>query len=28
MFTGVFLTAAIYAYNPSKGMLARRGEAR
>jgi ABC-2 type transport system permease protein len=26
-FTGVFLTAAIYAYNPSKGMLARRGEA-
>jgi ABC-2 type transport system permease protein len=25
-FTAVFLTAAIYAYNPSKGMLARRGE--
>jgi hypothetical protein len=24
----VFLAAAIYAYNPSKGMLARRGEAR
>jgi len=26
-FTAGFLAAAIYAYNPSKGMLARRGEA-
>jgi ABC-2 type transport system permease protein len=26
-FTAVFLTAAIYAYNPSKGLLQRRGEA-
>jgi ABC-2 type transport system permease protein len=25
-FTTLFLTAAIYAYNPSKGLLARRGE--
>ena len=24
-FTAVFLAAAIYAYNPSKGLLARRG---
>ena len=26
-FTAVFLAAAIYAYNPSKGLLGRRGEA-
>jgi ABC-2 type transport system permease protein len=25
-FTALFLTAAIYAYNPSKGLLARRGQ--
>jgi ABC-2 type transport system permease protein len=25
-FTAVFMAAAIFAYNPSKGLLARRGE--
>jgi ABC-2 type transport system permease protein len=28
LFTALFLAAAIYAYNPSKGMLGRRGEGR